>query len=314
MSTNFPSSLDSFTDKVDGTDYPQAAHINNLQDAIEALEAKVGVDSSAVSTSLDYKLTNTTSGHDHDGSDSKKVIATNLNVTGLTASQLLQVNSGGTAVESSGKTVPSGTIVGTTDSQTLTNKTLTTPTLTLKQSTSAAPTAEGDIQWDTDDNKLKVGDGSSTKTFSDDSVSSGIHGVTGSIVGTTDSQTLTNKTLTTPTLSKPTVNASVPGVQFYTPTASGTATLDCSLANRHSITMPAGNITIALSNVTTGQAILVEITQDSVGSRTVTWFSTIRWAGGSAPTLTTTAGKRDTFAFICTGSGTYDGYVVGFNI
>ncbi len=50
--------------------------------------------------------------------------------------------------------------VTTTGTQTLTNKTLTTPTLTLKQSAGAAPTAEGDIQWDTTDNKLVVGDGS----------------------------------------------------------------------------------------------------------------------------------------------------------
>ena len=47
--------------------------------------------------------------------------------------------------------------------------TITTPTLTLKQGVSPAPTAEGDIQWDTDDNKIKIGDGASTKTFSDDS-------------------------------------------------------------------------------------------------------------------------------------------------
>lgn len=62
-----------------------------------------------------------------------------------------------------------GAVVGTTNSQTLTNKTLTTPTITLKQGASAAPTAEGDIQWDSDDNQIKVGDGSGTKTFSDDS-------------------------------------------------------------------------------------------------------------------------------------------------
>lgn len=47
--------------------------------------------------------------------------------------------------------------------------TLTTPTLTLKQSASPAPTAEGDIQWDTDDNRLVIGDGAGQKTFSDDS-------------------------------------------------------------------------------------------------------------------------------------------------
>ena len=100
----------------------------------------------------------------------------------------------------------------------------------------------------------------------------------------------------------------------YTPAAAGTATLDLSLGNEHQITMPAGNITIAISNATVGQKFIVSITQDSVGSRTVTWFTTIRWVDGSAPTLTTTASKRDTFGFIVTGSGTYDGFIVGQNI
>jgi len=57
------------------------------------------------------------------------------------------------------------TVATLTGSQTLTNKTITTPTLTLKQSAGAAPTAEGDIQWDTDDDLLKVGDGTGTQTF-----------------------------------------------------------------------------------------------------------------------------------------------------
>ncbi len=60
-------------------------------------------------------------------------------------------------------------LVGLTATQTLTNKTLTTPTITLKQGTAPTPTAEGAIEWDTDDNTIKVGDGSGTKTFSDDS-------------------------------------------------------------------------------------------------------------------------------------------------
>lgn len=102
--------------------------------------------------------------------------------------------------------------------------------------------------------------------------------------------------------------------QTYSPSSSATATLDLSLSNQHYITMPAGNITIALSNSSANQIFIVSITQDSGGSRTVTWFSTIKWAGGSAPTLTTTASKRDTFGFIRTGSGTYDGFVIGQNI
>lgn len=104
-------------------------------------------------------------------------------------------------------------------------------------------------------------------------------------------------------------------IQTYTPSIAGTATLDCSLGNVHHITMPAGNITIALSNTTAGQCIIIRILQDGTGSRTVTWFTTIKWAGGSAPTLTTTASKADTFGFEVTTAGSaYDGYVVGQNI
>ena len=103
-------------------------------------------------------------------------------------------------------------------------------------------------------------------------------------------------------------------VVAYTPSAAATATLDVSAGDIHSITMPAGNITIDISNETTGQCFLIEITQDAIGSRTVTWFSTIRWSGGTAPTLTTTASKRDTFGFRVTGSNTYDGFIVGQNV
>lgn len=102
--------------------------------------------------------------------------------------------------------------------------------------------------------------------------------------------------------------------ETYTPSAAATATLDLALSNEHRITMPAGNITIALSNPTNAQKFIVAITQDSGGSRTVTWFSTIRWVNGVAPTLTITANKRDVFGFIRTGSGTYDGFIIGQNI
>lgn len=104
-------------------------------------------------------------------------------------------------------------------------------------------------------------------------------------------------------------------VQTYTPSAAGTATLNLSLGDIHHITMPAGNITIAITGGTVGQCFIVRILQDGVGSRTVTWFSTIRWAGGSAPTLTTTLSKADTLGFEVTAVGsTYDGFIVGQNI
>jgi len=132
---------------------------------------------------------------------------------------------------------------------------------------------------------------------------------TDTLIGRATTDTLTNKTLT-----KPAIDATNPSAQTYTPAISGTATCNLALANEHRITMPAGNITIALSNDTNAQKFIISITQDGVGSRTVTWFSTIRWVNGTVPTLTTTASKRDTFGFIRTGTGTYDGFIIGQNI
>ena len=133
---------------------------------------------------------------------------------------------------------------------------------------------------------------------------------------------------TSPTISTPTINqinasastvmefnaGTYTPIQTYSPGAGATATLDLSKGNIHHITMPAGNITIALSNGTAGQCFVIRILQDGGGSRTVTWFTTIRWVGGSAPTLTTTGAKVDTFGFEITGASTYDGFVVGQNI
>lgn len=55
---NFPTSLDSLTNVQDGVDYPKAADINNLNDAVEAVQAKVGIDDSAVATSIEYIINN----------------------------------------------------------------------------------------------------------------------------------------------------------------------------------------------------------------------------------------------------------------
>ena len=59
MSTNFPTSLDALTNP-SGTDSmsspSHAGQHTDANDAIEALQAKVGADSSAVTTSHDYKI------------------------------------------------------------------------------------------------------------------------------------------------------------------------------------------------------------------------------------------------------------------
>ena len=151
------------------------------------------------------------------------------------------------------------------------------------------------------------------------------------VVDLTTSQTLTNKTLTSPTLTsptstgtdsgtetlsnktlnKPTINGSVPALT--TDTDGATITFDMSASNLHTVTL-SGNRTLAVSNVSVGQVFIIDLKQDATGSRLVTWFAGIAWAGGAAPTLTTTAAKTDSFGFKCTAANTYQGFVIGQNI
>lgn len=96
-------------------------------------------------------------------------------------------------------------------------------------------------------------------------------------------------------------------------TDGATITFSMATSNLHTVTL-GGNRILAVSNVSVGQCFIIRLVQDGAGSRTVTWFSTIKWAGGSAPTLTTTLNKTDVFGFLCTSSGNYDGFVVGQNL
>jgi hypothetical protein len=59
MATNFPASLDTLTNPTSSDSLSSPSHSAqhaNVNDAVEALQAKVGADSSAVTTSLDYKV------------------------------------------------------------------------------------------------------------------------------------------------------------------------------------------------------------------------------------------------------------------
>jgi len=94
-------------------------------------------------------------------------------------------------------------------------------------------------------------------------------------------------------------------------TYGGTTTFDLAVGRVHTVTLT-GNPTLALSNVT-DRPFSICLKQDGTGSRTVTWFSTIAWAGGVAPTLTTTANKSDLFGFLPIGGGNYLGLVLGQN-
>lgn len=102
----------------------------------------------------------------------------------------------------------------------------------------------------------------------------------------------------------------------YTPgTGPQTVALDCSANTIHAVTGHATGtaITFTITGMTNNKPVIVSITQGAVASTIAAWFDTIRWAGGVAPTLTPTPGKRDTYGFIKTGTNTYDGFIVGQN-
>lgn len=140
------------------------------------------------------------------------------------------------------------------------------------------------------------------------------------VMDLSSSQSASNKTLTSPTLSG-TVGGSptFSGKPIFTATQQtlvadsdgATITFNMNSGNYHQVTL-GGNRTLAVSNVGSPQAFIIQLKQDATGSRTVTWFSNINWPGGSAPTLTTTAAKMDTFGFLYDGS-VYWGFIVGQN-
>jgi hypothetical protein len=125
----------------------------------------------------------------------------------------------------------------------------------------------------------------------------------GTIVGTTDTQTLSAKTLTNPTVTN---YVETP----YSANSSTAITLDLTNGTVQIITLT-GNATITMPTATSGKSFVMLLKQDGTGSRTVTW-STVKWAGGTAPTITSTASRQDILSFFADGTNWY-GVVVAQN-
>ena len=88
------------------------------------------------------------------------------------------------------------------------------------------------------------------------------------------------------------VSASVTSLAYAT-----TITPNFSTNTNFSVTL-AGNTTLANpNNMSAGQSGVITITQDSTGSRAMSFGSAWKFANGTAPTLTTTAGAVDNLAY-----------------
>ncbi len=124
----------------------------------------------------------------------------------------------------------------------------------------------------------------------------------------------TGTALTDPALTRPVMGS--PRENISTGSASGAQALDVANQSYFAYTLT-GNVTFSFSNVpATGTAIsvTVELLQDGTGSRTVTWPASVKWPGGVAPTLTTTAAKTDIITLLTRDGGTtWYGFVGGQN-
>jgi len=163
------------------------------------------------------------------------------------------------------KTAPTGDVVGTSDTQTLTNKT--------------------------------IAYGSNTLT---------------DVAGVTATQTLTNKTLTTPVLTNPTVTNYVETVvAIGTVTSSHTLVLTSGTVQTATLTASTA-CTFTMPTATAGKSFVLLLKQAaSTGNGTAT-FTGVKFNVGGTPTVTATAGKMDIFTFIADGTNWYGSYSQGY--
>ena len=143
-------------------------------------------------------------------------------------------------------------------------------------------------------------------------------------------ETLTNKTLTSPVLTTPNIGAAtaisvtsgtinstsdITAKRFVLTNnsiSSSTSTnLDLSSGNVITINMTSNINTLNLNNPSVG-TYLIKFVQDAIGSRTITFPSAWKWAGGITPLLTTTANKLDIVTLIYDGTNFYATIVQNF--
>ena len=94
------------------------------------------------------------------------------------------------------------------------------------------------------------------------------------------------------------------GFDPVTYTGDGTTTFDLSVSNKHFFTFGAQNETFTFSNPVKGANYIIVLKQDATGSRTIT-FPTVKWAGGTAPTLSTGANEIDIVSMFYDGTAYY---------
>lgn len=95
--------------------------------------------------------------------------------------------------------------------------------------------------------------------------------------------------------------------------SAGSLTLDLSTASTFFVNLNGSITTLTISNPQSigASAFTLIFTADGT-ARTVTWGASILWPNATAPTLTSTNGKKDIFSFVTlNGGSTWHGFTGG---
>jgi hypothetical protein len=97
-------------------------------------------------------------------------------------------------------------------------------------------------------------------------------------------------------------------------TAGTNRTVDWDNGNQQYLSLTSNTNIQTFSNATNGQTLRLVACQDGTGGRTFTFDAglSIKWAGGTTPTQTSTANKCDVYSFIKTTAGTLGAFNQNF--
>lgn len=129
----------------------------------------------------------------------------------------------------------------------------------------------------------------------------------GDVVGTTDTQGLTNKTLTNPTVT----NYVESVVAIGTVTSAHTLVLTSGTVQTATLTASTA-CTFTMPTATAGKSFILLLKQAaSTGGGTAT-FTGVKYSSVGTPVVTSTAGKMDIFSFVADGTNWYGNVVQGY--